>query len=89
MKTKTGKKVTALLTGVLLLGVTTTSVLAASGMVHEGAVHDPLVIAQMGITPEQMAKMMDAHCRKHAQAAVEEDWTKGMRYDVENGWIAD
>ncbi|MCR4281349.1 MAG: hypothetical protein NUV88_03400 [Candidatus Kaiserbacteria bacterium] len=88
MKTKTGKKVTALLTGVLLLGVTTASVFAASGRVHEGAVRDPLVIAQMGMTSEQMAKM-DAHCSPHARTAVTEDSTQGLRYDAEDGWVAD
>lgn len=69
MKTKTGGNVTALLTGVLLLGVTTTSVLAASGMVHEGACCDTRVMAQMGIAPQQIAKM-DAFCSQWAQKAV-------------------
>ena len=88
MKTKTGEKVTALLTGVLLLGVTTASVFAASGMVHEGGCCDTHTMAQMGITPGQIAKM-DAFCSQHAQKAVKEDPTKGLRYDAEDGWVAE
>ncbi len=86
MKTKTGKKVTALLTAVLLLGVTTTSVLAASGMVHEGGCCDTRIMAKVGITPQQIAKM-DAFCSLSAQKVVKEKSTKAMRYDFESGWV--
>lgn len=92
MKTKTEKKVTALLTGVLLLGVTTTSVLAASGMVHEGGMHDSRVLAQMGITPEQMAKI-NADCSQWAQKVVKtqpaqpEKSTNNLRFNSEDGWV--
>lgn len=87
MKTKKGKKVTALLTGVLLLGVTTTSVIAASGMVHEGGCCDTRVMAQMGITPQQIAKM-DAFCSQSAQATVKgQGAQKEKRYNLEDGWV--
>lgn len=85
MKTKTGKKVTALLTGVLLLGVTSVPVFAASGMDHEGGMHDTRVMAQMGITPEQMAKMVD-YCSQQAQKAVKEASKEDLQYDSVLGW---
>ena len=93
MKTKMVKKLTASLTAILLMAGGATYALATSAKNADGPqcpLEDKLVLTKLHLASDQKS-VIENFYKERQEAAKEADkkLKESMRYDIEDGWVAE